>query len=55
MRIDNLKEIIVSIEGLSFFMPKIIDEKIKRIALEKYWNGESYNKIASDLYSKYGE
>ncbi len=30
-------------------MPKIIDEKIKEIALEKYKNGESYNKIVCDL------
>ncbi|WP_339033455.1 hypothetical protein [Spiroplasma endosymbiont of Cantharis rufa] len=35
-------------------MPKIIDKKIKRIALEKYRNGESYNKIASDLDLKSG-
>ncbi len=30
-------------------MPKIIYEKIKRAALEKYRNGESHNKIASNL------
>ncbi|WP_339033567.1 hypothetical protein [Spiroplasma endosymbiont of Cantharis rufa] len=35
-------------------MPKIIHEKIKTIALEKYRNGESYNKIASDSDLKSG-